>query len=690
MRRQARTLIIISILVVVAGLGLGFQSFKIGEFERGGDTLLGLSLGLDLQGGIRLVYQADTAEPPAGEDMEGLRRTLERRINSSGLGEPNIQLLGEDRILIQLPGIADSERARRIIGDTAQLEFKQRTVRVQQELENLTSTDIVSTRLTTLERLEDSGLVLVSATTTPAATPEISAITSPSVTATVEEPGAEGAATTTEAEAAEAPRPAGSATTTESAPPVEAATTTESASPGEAATTTEAAPGGVATSTAAAPSPAATTTDTRLPILMVEFTDEGADKFSELVTQLADSLQPVGDIGQVFPDELTVETKGGRLAPLSLSYQPFFPALPGQDLPIGFEPNIRRVQDTNTFTINLIAGGVVYEEAEERFGTGGELAFGLILGKVDEDVGLTGDDLARAYPGQHQGSGVPIVNIEFNSEGTRKFGEITQRIAGTPDVLAIFLDDEELIAPSVQQAITGGAAFIQGRGFTIDRVRDISLLLESGRLPIPIVEIQAREIDAILGERSLAKSVVAGSVGLGLVLLFMLLYYRLPGVVASVALVIYATLVLAIFKLLPLTLTLSGVGAVILSIGMAVDANILIFERMKDELRAGRTLLSAINIGFNRAWPAIRDSNVSTLITCAILFWFADTLGATIVQGFAVALAIGVGVSMFSAIMVSRTLLRLVAATPLSRKIGWFVPVGSSQLPQRQPRVQTA
>ncbi len=656
MRRQARTLIIISILVVVAGLGLGFQSFKIGEFERGGDTLLGLSLGLDLQGGIRLVYQADTAEPPAGEDMEGLRRTLERRINSSGLGEPNIQLLGEDRILIQLPGIADSERARRIIGDTAQLEFKQRTVRVQQELENLTSTDIVSTRLTTLERLEDSGLVLVSATTTPAATPEISAITSPSVTATVEEPGAEGAATTTEAEAAEAPRPAGSATTTESAPPVEAATTT----------------------------------DTRLPILMVEFTDEGADKFSELVTQLADSLQPVGDIGQVFPDELTVETKGGRLAPLSLSYQPFFPALPGQDLPIGFEPNIRRVQDTNTFTINLIAGGVVYEEAEERFGTGGELAFGLILGKVDEDVGLTGDDLARAYPGQHQGSGVPIVNIEFNSEGTRKFGEITQRIAGTPDVLAIFLDDEELIAPSVQQAITGGAAFIQGRGFTIDRVRDISLLLESGRLPIPIVEIQAREIDAILGERSLAKSVVAGSVGLGLVLLFMLLYYRLPGVVASVALVIYATLVLAIFKLLPLTLTLSGVGAVILSIGMAVDANILIFERMKDELRAGRTLLSAINIGFNRAWPAIRDSNVSTLITCAILFWFADTLGATIVQGFAVALAIGVGVSMFSAIMVSRTLLRLVAATPLSRKIGWFVPVGSSQLPQRQPRVQTA
>ena len=214
-------------------------------------------------------------------------------------------------------------------------------------------------------------------------------------------------------------------------------------------------------------------------------------------------------------------------------------------------------------------------------------------------------------------------------------------------------------------------------------MRDISLLLESGRLPIPITLIKEESVDAILGADSLAKSVVAGLVGLALVLLFMALYYRAAGVVAATALVIYAMLLLAIFKGLPVTLRLAGISAAILSIGMAVDANILIFERMKEELRAGRTLLSAVNIGFNRAWPAIRDSNVSTLITCAILFWFADTLGAPVVQSFAITLSIGVTVSLFSAITVSRTLLRLMAATPLARRLSIFVPGGRSDLPRQ-------
>ena len=193
-----------------------------------------------------------------------------------------------------------------------------------------------------------------------------------------------------------------------------------------------------------------------------------------------------------------------------------------------------------------------------------------------------------------------------------------------------------------------------------------------------------RDVDAILGADSLSKSVVAGAVGLALVLLFMTLYYRAPGVIASAALLVYAILILAIFKILPVTLTLSGVGAIILSIGMAVDANILIFERMKDELRAGRTLMSAINIGFNRAWPAIRDSNVSTLITCGILFYFSSRLGEGTFQGFAGALAIGVLLSMFSAITVTRTFLRVVATTTLARRLGLFVPLGGSQLPQLQ------
>ena len=628
MRRYARTLIIIAVLVTIAVLSLGFQTCKIGNFERGDDTLLGLKLGLDLQGGSHLVFRAASETPPTADDMEGLRRILERRVNSGGLGEPIIQLVGEDRILIQLPGIGDPGRAKSLIGETARLEFKHRTINVPRDLENITSEDMVSVKLLALTQ------------------------------------GADGLATTT------IPTPdalSGPAASTGEAPAGEDAETI------------------TATSTAAAP-----IDENVIPALAIEFTEDGAREFAEVVDRLAESIQPLKGTGVVYPNALTVSASGDPLASLEVPYFLFVRSPEQGVIPLGGEPLVQRVGTSTSYWI-ILAGAVAdFAEAEERFGPEPEVTLGEILGKMDEDVGLTGDDLARAYAGQHQGSGVPIVNIEFNGEGTRKFGEITTLIAGTPDLLAIVLDDEELIAPTVNQAITGGAAFIQGRDFTIDRVRDIALLLEGGRLPIPIELIEERDVDAILGADSLAKSVAAGGVGLLLVLLFMILYYRVPGLVAAAALLVYASLVLAIFKLLPVTLTLSGVAAAILSVGMAVDANILIFERMKEELRAGRTLLSSTNIGFNRAWPAIRDSNVSTLITCGILFWFADTLGATIVQGFAATLAIGVGVSMFSAITVSRTFLRVVAATALNRQLGWFVPVGGGNLPQRQPGAQTA
>ena len=330
------------------------------------------------------------------------------------------------------------------------------------------------------------------------------------------------------------------------------------------------------------------------------------------------------------------------------------------------------------------------DTAKQKLGPSPVANLQLKKGYVDEEIGLSGDDLENAYPSQHQNSGAPIVNIEFNEKGTKLFGKLTEDIyrkqqeTGFRDQIAIILDGQQLIAPVVHTPITAGTAIIQGPDFTIERVKDLSLLLESGRLPIPIELIQERDVDAILGADSLRKSVIAGIVGLLLVLLFMTLYYRIPGLVASVALIIYAMIVLTIFKMIPVTLTLSGVAAAILSIGMAVDANILIFERMKDELRAGRTMLSSINIGFNRAWPAIRDGNVSTLITCAILYWFSEQLGATIVQGFAVTLAIGVLISMFSAIVVSRTLMRVVALTPISRKVRLFMPTGGKDIAGRQ------
>ena len=622
MRRYARTLTVIVVLVTLAGLILAVNPIKIGDFERGGDSLLGLELGLDLQGGSDLRYQAVdpvTGSPyvPREDEMKALKRRIEERVNSYGLGNPKIQILGGDRLLIQLPGVRDLARAKALIGETAQLVYRQRSINVARPLTWLSRDDILSVTVSVAPTSTRSSLVEESATSTEA---------------TAEEP--------------EELRP--------------------------------------------------------IPVLEIEFTDEAAAQFTSLVTRLRESLTPVagsqqiatdlGPIpgsGDIYVNLLEISVTGSTSTPLQIPYSPIVRIIGGPVIPLGGDPYISRAEDGRTFTFNLAGTFIELEEAQSRFSGDPEIQILELVGRVDEDIGLTGDDMARAYAGQNQNTGLPIVNIEFKAEGARRFGEITTQMAGGPDLLAIFLDDKELISSRVISPITGGAAFIEGRDFTFERVSDIALLLEAGRLPVTIELIQERTVGAILGADSLAKSVVAGLVGLALVLLFMVVYYRAPGVVAAAALVIYAMLLLAIFKIIGLTLELSGVGAAILSIGMAVDANILIFERMKEELRTGRTLLSAINIGFNRAWPAIRDSNVSTLITCAILFWFADTLGATIVQSFAATLAIGVGVSMFSAITVSRTLLRLTAATPLSRRLNMFVPAGAGDLPQRVPRAQT-
>ncbi len=699
MRRYARTIAVIGVLVVLAVLILSFNVVKVGNFERGSeDTVLGLKLGLDLQGGSDLVYRAidrETGEPvvPTADEMAALKRSIERRVNASGLGEPNIQLLGDNRLLIQLPGIRDLDRAKELIGETAQLVFKRRQLNVSRELPGVAAEDVLEIELTTMERLAGQ----LAATTTQPRSPETEA----AITEALEEAERAAQETATTTDATPGPTTSTAATSTDVALPESSATTTGGILPAGGVTTTQTT--GVVLPVAE--TSAATTTsvvhgfdlenETGTPALVLHLEDGAADEFQAALDRMRDSMNPVEGTGRFYPNSLQLATTGGTASPLSLFYYPTFTAPDGGLIPLlDIEPLIRRIGDGNRFALNVSLSFNDFNEAFERFATTTGVSFGEILGKVDEDVpgGLTGEDLARAYPGQHHASNLPIINIEFNAEGTEKFARVTSDIAtaGGQDLLAIILDDEELISPTVRQAITGGVALIEGRDFTFDRVRDISLLLESGRLPVPIELIQERDVDAILGADSLAQSVRAGLVGLGLVLLFMVLYYRVPGLVAALALLIYAGLLLAIFKVLPVTLTLSGVAAAILSVGMAVDANILIFERMKEELRAGRTLLSAINIGFNRAWPAIRDSNVSTLITCVILFWFSDQLGATVVQGFAITLAIGVGVSMFSAITISRTFLRLAALTPAGKRLDLFVPAGEADLPGRLPTAEAA
>ena len=255
-------------------------------------------------------------------------------------------------------------------------------------------------------------------------------------------------------------------------------------------------------------------------------------------------------------------------------------------------------------------------------------------------------------------TGEPMVLLGFNPEGTRKLAEWSRTHVGQP--LAIVLDKKVISAPIVREAITDGAASISGGKMTWREAERIALLLRYGALPVPLTVVENRNVGPTLGQDSVNKSVVAGIIGLCTVLLFMTLYYRLPGVLAGLALCIYTVLIFALYKLIPVTLTLPGVAGLLLSIGMAVDANILIFERMKEELRAGKALRASIEAGFDRAWTSIWDSNLSTLLTCLILYLFGRSLGASMVKGFAITLAIGVAVSMFSAITVTRTFLRAV------------------------------
>ena len=253
----------------------------------------------------------------------------------------------------------------------------------------------------------------------------------------------------------------------------------------------------------------------------------------------------------------------------------------------------------------------------------------------------------------------PQVSFELTNEGAVLFEQITNRLIQKP--LGIFLDDQLISAPIVQAVIRSNGV-ITGIG-ALQEAQILAIQLNAGALPVPVSVIKETDVDASLGADSVRKSIVAGEIGFVAVLLFMALNYRLPGLIAGIALVNYAIYVLALFKLIPVTLTLAGIAAFILSVGMAVDANILIFERMKEEVRIGRTVASAIEAGFDRAWPSIRDSNVSTFISCAILFWFGNSFGASLVMGFALTLAIGVAVSMFSAVTVTRLLLRLFVGT---------------------------
>jgi preprotein translocase subunit SecD len=343
----------------------------------------------------------------------------------------------------------------------------------------------------------------------------------------------------------------------------------------------------------------------------------------------------------------------------------------------GVSEPVITTQGTDRIVVEL--PGVADPEAiRQLVGQTGRLDF-VPLGTTQKQVGDTidpkqfpalfsGEQLETAAIGNDPTKG-RIVTFVLKSEGAKLFGDYTAANIGK--FFAIVLDSKVISAPSIRDAIPGGHVEISSGGiggYPLKEAQQIVTVLQYGSLPFPIVELSNDTISATLGAQFLSQSLMAGAIGIGLVILFMLIYYRLPGAIASFALIYYTLVVLAVFRLVPVTLTLAGIAGFVLSIGMAVDANILIFERMKEEMRLGKSLPSAVEAGFGRAWNSILDSNVSSLITATILYLF----GSSTIRGFALVLIIGVLISMFSAITVTRSILRVVVSRDWARKARLF------------------
>ncbi|XOU94855.1 MAG: protein translocase subunit SecD [Candidatus Kerfeldbacteria bacterium] len=540
------TFVGIIILAVLAGM-LSYPSgpdIQIGEYFKE----IKVHLGLDLQGGTHLVYDADTSQIEELEKeaaLEGVRDVIERRVNAFGVSEPVIQTnrSGENwRIIVELAGVQDINQAISMIGETPLLEFKE-------EISN--------------ELTDDEKAVIESSNAE-------KKIKAEEVLAQVLVDGADFAIIANE----------------------------NTEDPGNLNFETNESKGG----------------DLGFfsrEVMIAEFSDVAFDKLSD---------------GEIYPE--LVETQFGY--------------------------HIIKRTGTNPENADEVSASHILFSIQS---TVGQPQF--------ENTGLSGKQLERVAVEFEPNTNMPQVSLQFDAEGKDLFAEITERNIGK--VVGIYLDGSPISMPRVNDVITAGSAVISG-DFDLEEAKLLAQRLNAGALPVPITLVAQQNIGATLGKASVDKSLLAGIIGLTLVIIFMIIYYRVPGIVATVALIIYALLVLAVFKLVPVTLTLAGVAGFILSIGMAVDANVLIFERSREELRDGKHLDLAIEDGFSRAWPSIRDSNISSLITCVILAWF----GTSVVQGFAITLGIGVLLSMFSAITVTRTLLRLIGKGWLSNHLSLF------------------
>jgi protein-export membrane protein SecD len=614
-------------------------------------------LGLDLKGGVHLQYKADLSDiAPAdqAEAMNGVQDVISRRVNAFGVSEPMIQVKNKDELIVDLAGITDVNQAIKLIGETPILEFKEPasgapapaalTADQQKEMDTVNAQAASDAKATLAEALKPGA--------------DFAAIANAYATGAMAGKGGDIGFV-----AADGPQ----------APIIDVINSLNTK------------PGSVVNQviTASDGDHVVKYVEQRQSGLEVDASHilicwSGATSCTQTRTKaqalaLANSLLKTltpsnfGTVAKANSDDAGTKDKGGDLGFFTQTamVKPFadaaFALKNGQisgivESEFGYHI-IYRIADRPTYEYHLL--DIVFPTKSD--------ADYLPAPSPWQNTQLSGKDLSKATLQFNSTTGAPEVSLQFDANGQKLFADITSRNVGKP--VGIFLDGSAISTPTVQEAITGGQAVISG-DFTIDEAKQLVRRLNAGALPVPISLESQQSVGASLGKESLDMSLEAGLIGFLVVALFMLLYYRLPGLIAIFALCLYAAMNLSMYKLVPVTLTLSGIAGFILSVGMAVDANVLIFERMKEELLRGRTLGSAIDEGFKRAWNSIRDSNFTTLISCTILFYTSSSL----IKGFALNLALGVLLSMFSAIIVSRTLLRFVSGWSIFKNTWLYMP----------------
>ncbi|MBE7525625.1 protein translocase subunit SecD [candidate division WWE3 bacterium] len=612
-----------------------------------------LVLGLDLQGGSHLEYVADLSNVPLdqrGDAMDGARDVIERRVNQMGVSEPLVQTAkaGDQwRLTVELAGIRDVNQAINMIGETPILEF-----RIQNEQANRGLTE------------EEQQMLLEANKAKRELAEEIfkRAQAGDSIQSLSEEYSDD-----------ETIRAAGGdlGWVLDQRQYIKLKELGQDLNPGDAY-------------------PMMVDDGQNFYIAQVEEKKDAGQEIraSHLLIQWEGSEQSAQSRTKELALELMEKIKS-EVTPANFEEKVMeYSDEPGADKTAGDLDYFRRGDMVPPFEDAAFAltKGAVSDIVETQFG------FHLIKKTDERNVSdlrvravvlrqmtaadilntepwvrteLTGKQLKRAVLDFDPQTGAPIVVLDFDSEGTALFAKMTKDNIGKP--IAIYLDGSPISIPTVQTEITGGQAVISG-SFTVNEAKLLAQRLQAGALPVPIELIAQQTVGPTLGSESIALSLKAGLIGFLLVLIFMILFYRIPGIISVFALAFYVAVVLAIFKIIPVTMTLSGIAGFILSIGMAVDANVLIFERLKEEFRTDRPLQVSVDEAFKRAWSSIRDGNVTTLLVCLVLYTFTSSL----VKGFALTLGIGILVSMFTAIVVTRTILKLFVSTPLSRALPWF------------------